>query len=63
MSKMSSFGSLTKAKHKNQVRLEVVRYMEQLRQEATNDDLELSTKNMQKYTGGPIMVNTMLHML
>ena len=37
--------------------------MEQWRREATNDDLELSAQNMQKYIGGPVMVNTMLHML
>lgn len=37
--------------------------MEQLRQEATNDDLELLTENMQKYVGGLVRVKTMLHML
>ena len=37
--------------------------MEPVRQNATREDLELSTHNMQKYIGGPIMVNTMLHML
>ena len=46
MNKIPSIGSLTESKHKNQVRLEIDRYMEQLRQEATNDDLQLSTKNM-----------------
>lgn len=37
--------------------------MEQLRREATNDNLELIAQNMQKYIGGPVMVKTMLHML
>jgi len=52
-----------KAKHKNQVWLEIGRYMDQLRQDGTNDDLDLSEKNMQKYIGGPITIKTMLHML
>ena len=37
--------------------------MEQLRREATRENLELSMHNMQKYIGGPVMVNTMLHRL
>lgn len=31
--------------------------------EATSDDLQLSTKNMQKYIGGPATLRTMLCML
>ena len=58
-----SIGSLTEAKHKNQVQLEIVGYMEKLRREVTLDDLELSEHNMQKYIGGLVMVNTMLHIL
>jgi len=38
--------------------------MEQLRQEATNNELERSIQNMHiKYIGGPVMVNTMLQIL
>ena len=54
-----SIDSLTEAKHKNQIWLEIDRYMKHL----TNDDFELSAQNMQKYIGGPVMVKTMLHML
>jgi len=31
--------------------------------EATSDDLQLITENMQKYTGGPATLRKMLHML
>ena len=41
-----SIGSLTDAKPKNQVWLEIDEYMEQLRQEATREDLELNAHNM-----------------
>lgn len=37
--------------------------MEQLRQEATREDLELNTHNMHKFIGGPVKVKTMLLML
>jgi len=37
--------------------------MEQLRREATREDLELNAHNMQKYINGPVKVNTMMHML
>ena len=63
MHRISSIGSLTKAKHKNQVQLVIDRYMEKLRREATNDDLELNTPNIHKHIDGPVMVKTMLHML
>lgn len=61
--KIPSIGSLTESNHKNQVWLEIDRYMDQLRWEATSDDLELSIENMQKYTGGLVMFKTMLHIL
>lgn len=63
MHRIPLIGSLSKAKHKNQFWLEIDRYMEKLRQEATGDDLEMSAQNMQKYISGPIMANTMFHML
>jgi len=37
--------------------------MEKIRQEATREDMEMTAHNMQRYIGGPVMVNTMLHML
>ena len=63
MNSILSISSLTKAKYKNQVQLEIGRYMEQLRREATRDDLELNACNMQKYIGGPVKVNIILLML
>lgn len=47
----------------NQVQLDIDRYMEQLRREATSDDLEMSANNMQKYIGVPAIVKAMLCML
>lgn len=58
-----SIGSLTKAKPKNQVLQEVKEYFEQLRQEATREDLELNAHNMQNFIGGLVKVKTMLLML
>lgn len=61
--RIPSISSLTDAKPKNQVRLEIDDYMEKLRWEATREDLEMNSHNMQKYTSGPVKVNTMLHMI
>ena len=44
--KTPSIGSVTDAKPKNQVRQEVEKYLEQLRQDATREDLELNAHNM-----------------
>lgn len=55
--------SLIEAKQKNEVQLEIERYMEKLRWEGTGDELELSAHNMQKYIGGHVMVKMMVHML
>lgn len=63
MDRTPSIDSLIEAKHKNQVRIEIQRYMEKLRQEATRDDLGLSAHNMKKCIGCHVMVNTMMHML
>lgn len=63
MHKISSIGSLTVDREKNQVSLEINRYMKHLNWEATNDDLEVSTEKMQKYISGPVIVKTMLRML
>lgn len=63
MHMISSIGSLSVNKEKNHVRQEIDRYMEQLRWEATNDDLDMSIKGMKKYIGSLTRVNTMLCML
>jgi len=58
-----SIGSLTDAKTKNQVILEIDEYLTQLRREATIEDLELSAHNIQKYIDGINMVKNMFFML
>ena len=63
MHRIPSISSLTKARPNNQFQLDIDEYMEQLNREATREDLELSAHNMQKYIGGHVTVNTMLHML
>lgn len=61
--RIPSIGSLTDAKTKNQVSLDIDEYLEKLRREATKEELELNAHNMQKYISGPVKVNTMLLML
>lgn len=46
MHKIPCIGSLTQSMKKNQFMLDVNKYIEQLMSEATNDDLQLITKNM-----------------
>lgn len=59
-----SIGTLTQAMWKNQVMLEVNKYTEQLMHEAISDDLmQLSKKNMQKYIGGLNNLRRMFCML
>ena len=58
-----SIRTLTQAMRKNQVMLEVKGYIEQLMCKATNDDLKLSTENMQKYIGGPTTLRIVLRVL
>ena len=55
--------TITQAMRKNQVMLEVHGYIKQLMREATSDDLQLSTKIMQKYIGGPATLRRVLHIL
>jgi len=61
--RIPSIRLLTQAMKKNQVMLEVDRYIEQLMREATSDELQLSEEKMQKYIGGLATLDTMLHML
>lgn len=61
--RIPSIRILTQAMRKNQVMLEVDRYIKQLMREATSDYLQLSVENMQKYLGGPATLKTMLCML
>lgn len=58
-----SIGTLTQPMRKNQVMLEFDGYTEQLMHEASSDDLQMSTKNMKKYIGGPAMLRIVLLML
>lgn len=61
--RIPSISSLTDAKPKKQVQLEINECLEKLRWEATREYLELSAHNMKNYIGGPIMVDTMFLML
>jgi len=61
--KIPSIGSLAQAIKKNQVLLEVDKYMEQLMRKATNNDLQLSAENMQKYISGPTTLRKMFRIL
>ena len=63
MKNIPSIGTLAQAMRKNQVMLKVDMYIEQLMHKAASDDLQLSTKNMQKYIGGPTTVKIVLHKL
>lgn len=56
-------GSLTIAGEKNQVQLDIDKYMEHLKKEATSDDLEMRVENMQKYISGTVIVKAMQHLL
>ena len=48
---------------KNQVMLDVEKYIEKLMRKATSDDLQLSKENMQKYIGGLATLKTLWHIL
>ena len=61
--KIPSIRTLTQAMRKNQVMLDVNKYIEQLMRKTTSDDLQLSAKNMQRYISGPATLKTVLHML
>ena len=56
-------GTLTKAKSKNQVRLELDMYFDELMHVATIADLENNTNTMHQYVVGSDAVKTMMHML
>lgn len=58
-----SVGSLTKAKHRHQVSQEIEEYLEQLRQIATKEDLEMNRQTMQNYIDGPIQIRRMFLLL
>ena len=55
-----SFGSITKAKCRNQVRQVVEEYLEWFIQVTTKEDLEVNMNNMHKYIGGPVQINIMM---
>lgn len=55
--------TLTKCKEKNQVRLELDVYFDQLILTATSTDFQVSTDEMQMYITGPTFLKTKMHML
>jgi len=58
-----STGTLTKAKTKNQVRLELDKYFEDLMCIATSEDLVISVDTMHQYVIGLATLKTLMHML
>ena len=60
---MPSIDILTEVKTKNQVRLELDMYFDQLMRIATNADLEISTYTIHQYVVGLIALKTMMRML
>lgn len=60
---ISSFDSLTGIKLRNQVRQKIEEYLEQLRQVAIKEYLEVNRQKMYKYIGGPIQINIMFLLL
>lgn len=50
---------LTEAKQRHQVKQEIKEYLEQLRQIAPKEDLDMSRQNMQNYIDGPIQIRKM----
>lgn len=58
-----SIRTLNQAIKKNQILLEFDKYIDKLMREATNDDLQLSRENMQKYIGGPATLRKIFRML
>ena len=61
--KIPSVGTLTHAMRKNQVMLDVDKYIKKLMCISIGDDLQINTKNIQRYIGGPATLHTMLCML
>ena len=55
--------TLTKAKSKNQVRLELDMYVEQLMRIATNADLQMRENTMHQYVSRLPALKTKMHML
>ena len=58
-----SIGTLTQAKTKAQVQLELDSYFDELMYIATSPDLPISTDTMHKYVASPDTLKTMMHML
>jgi len=63
MHKIPSIRTLTQTMKKNHVMLDANKYIEQLMCEATSDDLQLITENIQSYMSGPTTLRTMFYML
>jgi len=58
-----SINTLIEVKEKNQVRLELDMYVEQLMHIATSKDLQMSVDTMHQYVTGMAALKTMIHML
>lgn len=58
-----SIGTLTQAKTKAQVQLELDSYFDELMHITTSLDLPISADTMHKYVVGPVAWKTMMHML
>lgn len=63
MHKILSIKTVTQAMRRNQVMLDVDKYIGQLMRVATNDDLQLSIDSMQRYINRSAKLSTMLGML
>lgn len=58
-----SISTLTEAKSKKQVWLEMDMYFDELMSISTNADLEIIAENIHQYVDGPATLMTMMHML
>lgn len=63
MHKIPSIETLTQAMRKNQVMLDVDKYIEKLMHVATSNDFHLIVENMQWYISDTATLKTILHML